>query len=145
MSIDLMMQIFQWLIPVGSAGTVIGCIFYRDLRKAREAKEKNDIYKAMYDNITDTLIELQNENKRLYKAVRQLNQTVQKAATCSHYAFCPMRDELQKSERAEQGTSLGQPAKRKKNRARAAAGAAGHGGAEDAGDETGGTATGGGI
>jgi len=38
MSIDLIMQILQWLIPVGSAGTVIGCIFYRDLRKARERR-----------------------------------------------------------------------------------------------------------
>lgn len=116
MSIDLMMQILQWLIPVGSAGTMIGCIFFRDLRKAREAKEKNDIYKEMYDNISGTLIELQNENKRLYKAVRQLNQTIQKATGCPHFADCPLRDELQKSERIDTEPPIRQPAKRKKIR-----------------------------
>lgn len=117
MSTDLIMQILQWLIPVGSAGTILGWIFYRDLRKAREAKEKNDIYKDMYDNISGTLIELQNENKRLYKAVRQLNQTIQKATSCVHFADCPMRDELQKSERPDPDLHSRQPAKRKKNHA----------------------------
>ncbi len=116
MSMDLIMQILQWLVPVGSAGTVLGWIFYRDLRKAREAKEKNDIYKDMYDNISGTLIELQNENKRLYKAVRQLNQTIQKATSCAHFADCPMRDELQKSERIDADTHFRQPAKHKKIR-----------------------------
>lgn len=116
MPMDLIVQILQWLVPVGSAGTVLGWIFYRDLRKAREAKEKNDIYKKMYDNISGTLIELQNENKRLYKAVRQLNQTIQKATSCPHYADCPMRDELQKSEQFDSDRLGRQPAKHKKIR-----------------------------
>ena len=135
MSIDLIMQILQWLIPVGSAGTVIGCIFYRDLRKAREAKEKNDIYKDMYDNISGTLIELQNENKRLYKAVRQLNQTIQKATSCPHFASCPMRDELQKSERIDTNAPFRQPAKHKKSRADPDACSSGYRGNEDTGSE----------
>ncbi|WP_042369725.1 hypothetical protein [Bacteroides neonati] len=117
MSTDLIMQILQWLVPVGSAGTVLGWIFYRDVRKAREAKEKNDIYKDMYDNISGTLIELQNENKRLYKAVRQLNQTIQKATSCVHFADCPMRDELQKSERIDLDPPQRQSGSRKKIRA----------------------------
>lgn len=122
MSMDLVIQILQWLVPVGSAGTVLGYIFFRDLRKAREVKEKNDIYKEMYDNISGTLLELQNENKRLYKAVRQLNQTIQKATACPHFADCPMRDELQKLERSESVIQVRQPAKRKKIRADPAAG-----------------------
>ena len=135
MSIDLIMQVLQWLVPVGSAGTVIGCIFYRDLRKAREAKEKNDIYKDMYDNISGTLIELQNENKRLYKAVRQLNQTIQKATSCPHFASCPMRDELQKSERIDSGTSFRQSAKHKKSRADPSACSSEYSDNEDTGSE----------
>ena len=135
MSIDLIMQLLQWLVPVGSAGTVIGGIFYRDLRKAREAKEKNDIYKDMYDNISGTLIELQNENKRLYKAVRQLNQTIQKATSCPHFASCPMRDELQKSERIDTNAPFRQPAKHKKSRADPDACSSGYRGNEDTGSE----------
>lgn len=139
MSIELMMQILQWLIPVGSAGTVIGCIFYRDLRKAREAKEKNDIYKEMYDNISGTLIELQNENKRLYKAVRQLNQTIQKATSCPHFATCPMRDELQKSERPDPDFQPRQPANHKKIRADPASRSSKHCAGEDTDTEAVGT------
>lgn len=135
MSMDLIVQILQWLIPVGSAGTVLGWIFFRDLRKAREAKEKNDIYKDMYDNISGTLIELQNENKRLYKAVRQLNQTIQKATGCPHYADCPMRDELQKSERIESDGQFRQPAKHKKIRSDPDAGSCECGDTGDSGTE----------
>ena len=137
MSMDLVMQILQWLIPVGSAGTVFGWIFYRDLRKAREAKEKNDIYKDMYDNISGTLIELQNENKRLYKAVRQLNQTIQKATSCPHYADCPMRDELQKSPGIDFDRSHRQSAKHKKIRSDPDAGTGEHGDVGDSDTEIG--------
>lgn len=145
MSIDLIMQILQWLIPVGSAGTVIGCIFYRDLQKARKAKEKNDIYKEMYDNISGTLIELQNENKRLYKAVRQLNQTIQKATGCVHFADCPLRDELQKSERSDADVPIRQPAKRKKNRGDPPAGSSQLYADQDSDGETGRASSGGGL
>lgn len=118
---DLVMQILQWLIPTGGILTLFGWIRQRDTRKERVAKEKNDIYKEMYDNISGTLLELQNENKRLYKAVRQLNQTIQKATACPHFADCPMRDELQKLERSESDFQTRQPAKRKKIRADPAA------------------------
>lgn len=117
MTTDTLMQILQWLIPMGSLGTVVAWMVKRDTRKERIAKEKNDIYKEMYDNISGTLLELQNENKRLYKAVRQLNQTIQKATACPHYGECPMRDELQKLERAESDFQARQPTRRKKIRA----------------------------
>lgn len=116
MATETIMQILQWIIPVGGFGTVVGWIIHRDTRKARDAKERNDIYKEMYDNISGTLIELQNENKRLYKAVQRLNQTIQKAVGCPHYAACPMRDELQKSERIDTEPRHRQPGGRKKIR-----------------------------
>jgi len=89
----------------------------------------------MYDNISGTLIELQNENKRLYKAVRQLNQTIQKATSCPHFASCPMRDELQKSERIDTNAPFRQPAKHKKSRADPDACSSGYRGNEDTGSE----------
>lgn len=100
---DLVIQILQWLIPTGGILTLFGWIRQRDTRKERVAKEKNDIYKEMYDNISGTLIELQNENKRLYRAVRQLNQTIQKATACPHFADCPLRDELQEQQNNDKG------------------------------------------
>lgn len=145
MSIHWITEILQWLVPVGSAGTLLGWIFFRDLRKARHAKEKNDIYKEMYDNIRETLIELQNENKRLYRAVRQLNTTIQKATGCVHYHDCPLRDELQKSEGTDTGDHRRQPARRKKNRSDADAGAPGLYAAGGSASKAGGAACGGGL
>lgn len=142
---DLVMQILQWLIPTGGILTLFGWIRQRDTRKERVAKEKNDIYKEMYDNISGTLLELQNENKRLYKAVRQLNQTIQKATACPHFGSCPMRDELQKLERSDTEPSVRQPTKRKKIRADPDAGASEFRADDGAGFNLGGASTGHGL
>lgn len=137
MATETIMQILQWIVPVGGFGTVVGWIIHRDTRKARDAKERNDIYKEMYDNISGTLIELQNENKRLYRAVQRLNQTIQKAVGCPHYAACPMRDELQKSERIDTEPRHRQPVGRKKIRDDPGARSSGPGGADGSDREAG--------
>ena len=51
---------------------------HRENNKVLAAKERNDAYKEMYDNLSGTLIDLQNENIKLYKAVRELNRTIQR-------------------------------------------------------------------
>lgn len=91
------MQILQWLVPSGIAGSLWAWLRHRENNKVIAAKERNDAYKEMYDNLSGTLIDLQNENIKLYKAVRELNRTIQRASTCKHYADCPIRGELQKS------------------------------------------------
>lgn len=94
MTADVMMQIVQWLVPIGGLGSVVAWVVKRDTRKDRAVKEKNDIYKEMYDNLSGTLIDLQNENKKLYRAIARLERAVTRAVTCPHYDGCPMRTEL---------------------------------------------------
>ena len=89
MNSDLIMQILQWLVPSGIAGSLWAWLRHRENNKVLAAKERNDAYKEMYDNLSGTLIDLQNENIKLYKAVRELNRTIQRASTCRHYADCP--------------------------------------------------------
>lgn len=114
MNTDLIMQILQWLVPSGIAGSLWAWLRHRENNKVLAAKERNDAYKEMYDNLSGTLIDLQNENIKLYKAVRELNRTIQKASTCKHYADCPIRTELQKSGQIDtERTQRRQPAKRK--------------------------------
>ena len=88
MNSDLIMQILQWLVPSGIAGSLWAWLRHRENNKVIAAKERNDAYKEMYDNLSGTLIDLQNENIKLYKAVRELNRTIQRASTCKHYADC---------------------------------------------------------
>ena len=97
MNMETIMQILQWLVPSGIAGSLWAWLRHRENSKVIAAKERNDAYKEMYDNLSGTLIELQNENIKLNKAVRELNRTIRKASTCRHYNDCPIRIELQKS------------------------------------------------
>lgn len=94
MTWEQIIQILMWFVPSGALWVWLR---QRENRKVLAAKERNDAYKEMYDDLSGTLIDLQNENIKLYKAVRELNRTIQKAGTCKHYADCPIRDELQKS------------------------------------------------
>lgn len=97
MNTELMIQVLQWVVPSGIAGSFWAWLRHRENNKVLAAKERSDAYKEMYDNLSETLIDLQNENIKLYKAVRELNRTIQRASTCRHYADCPIRGELQKS------------------------------------------------
>lgn len=117
MTTDFIWQIAQWLVPAGGLGAVAVWLTSWVIRNTRTAKEVHDTYKTMYEDIQGTLIELQNENKKLYKAVSKLERAVSKATTCRYFADCPMRGELQEQ---TDGTNdyrpLRQPGPRKKNR-----------------------------
>lgn len=140
MDTDLIMQILQWLVPSGIAGSLWAWL---ENNKVIAAKERNDAYKEMYDNLSGTLIDLQNENIKLYKAVRELNRTIQRASTCKHYADCPIRSELQKSGTIDpERPQRRQPAKQKRVRSPSGARSAQRGedgfSDEAAGNDTGG-------
>jgi hypothetical protein len=95
MTWEWILQALELLFGPGFVAVFWVWIKNRDTRKAASAKEKEDVYKTMYDNLSDTLIDLQNENLKLYRAVRELNRTIQKATACPHFAVCPLRSELQ--------------------------------------------------
>lgn len=109
-------QMVQWLVPAGGLGAVIVWLTSWVIRNTRTAKEVHDTYKTMYENIQGTLIELQDENKKLYRAVSKLERTISKATTCRYFADCPLRSELQEQTgNTTDFRPLRQPAKRKKN------------------------------
>ncbi|KAA6310559.1 hypothetical protein EZS27_038159, partial [termite gut metagenome] len=89
-----MIDILQWLIPSGGLGAALIWITNRRLRNTRTEKEVHETYKILYEDISKTLIEIQNENKRLHSAVSSLEYAISKANTCSQYARCPIRREL---------------------------------------------------
>lgn len=118
MTVDGILQILNFLFGPGCIAAFWVWIKSRENRKATASKKRDDTYKQMYDNLSGTLIDLQNENIKLYKAVRNLNRTIQKAVTCPHYSGCPMRSELQEqtADGANDIRPLRQPAKHKKSR-----------------------------
>jgi hypothetical protein len=89
-------NILEWLIPSGALGTIAIWLTSKTVRAVRTTKEVHDTYKDMYDDIRSTLIDLQNENEKLYRAVARLERVLARAYTCRYYGTCPMRDELQR-------------------------------------------------
>jgi hypothetical protein len=90
-------NLLEFLLPaitavISSAAT---WIVSRNLRRTRRAKEIHDTYKSMYEDISKTLKEIQNENEHLRKAILRLEKAVSRAINCKYYRECPIRDELQ--------------------------------------------------
>lgn len=101
MTTEMILSLIQWLIPAGGLGAVAVWITNRTLRVTRTSKEVHDTYKSMYEDVQNTLIDLQNDNKRLYKAVNRLERTISRASTCPHWVGCPIRSELQEQQECD--------------------------------------------
>lgn len=93
---DTIISILQWLIPSGGLGVAIGWLTSRTLREARTSKEAHDAYRAMYESVRATLIQLQDDNNKLHQAVALLQRAVHSTARCPHLYACPVRVELRK-------------------------------------------------
>ena len=87
-------EIFQLLVTSGLLGGGVGWLVNRTLRKARTAKEVHDTYKAMYEDMRGTLIELRNDNEKLYSRIGLLENVVHRAA-CLLYTSPSPRDKRQ--------------------------------------------------
>ena len=111
------MQIFG-LLSSTTVGAIFGWIVNRRLSKARKG---GDIDAAYLDNINmlrEELIKIQDENRKLYRAIARLDRTVAKATSCRHWDDCPIRNELQKSGTDDRLQPIKrQPAQRKRIRA----------------------------
>lgn len=120
--IDSLITLLQWLLPTGSVGAVIVWLTSKTLRQARTAKEVHDTYKAMYEDVQGTLINLQHDNTLLHESILRLEATIRRATECRYYGTCPLRRELQHLATRDRdfqlvhpsgGTARGQPTHRK--------------------------------
>jgi len=95
---DTLINILQWLIPGGSLGAVITWIVSKTIRNTREKKEIHDTYKTLYEHISGTLENLQDEVDNLHKELGRFRRAISKIYGCSYYPDCPVQHELQNSE-----------------------------------------------
>ena len=84
----------NWLLPAGGVLSAIVWITSKRKRDANIAKEVHDTYKAMYEDVHGTLIEIQDENKKLQRSVMRLEKAITKVSTCRYYDNCPIHAEL---------------------------------------------------
>lgn len=96
---ETLFQILQWALPTGGVGLAIGWLLSRNIRKTREAKEIHDTYKAMYEDVQQTLFDLKDEYDRLFKKMSRLERAVYRASGCRYWSQCPVRNELRKQQK----------------------------------------------
>lgn len=95
-----MSELWNILTSVVSGGLVVQVINWYRNRKLSKARQGSDIDATYIDNINmlrEELIKIQDENRKLYRAIARLDRTVAKATSCRHWDNCPIRNELQKS------------------------------------------------
>lgn len=92
---ETLTNILQWLIPSGALGTVVVWLTNKTIRNLRTVKEIHDTYKVMYEDLHNTMLEIQGDNKKLQRAVGRLERAVSKVSSCRYYPNCPVNIELQ--------------------------------------------------
>lgn len=103
---DIMTDILQWLLPGGALGTLVTWLLSRKTFYARNKKEREDIYKSLYDSLKETVgdiqqqnIQLIDENNEIRNRLQNINAVIRqigdKANRCRYWSVCPVAKQLQ--------------------------------------------------
>ena len=109
---DGMLEILQWVVPSGAVASIATWLIDRGLRRVRSAKEIHDTYKQMYEDVSASLVSLQQkheetnekleeltaEHLRTRRALNRLSRAIEAIESCDYRNICPVRSELQISE-----------------------------------------------
>ena len=120
---ETIFQILQWAIPSGGIGAAIAWIANRKAASAKTAKAVHDTYKAMYEDISQLLVENQKENEktihllqeeldkartesaRIKRSLDRLSRAIEAIQYCPHRNACPINSELSLDQEADRGKS----------------------------------------
>lgn len=114
---ETILQILQWAIPSGGIGAAITWIVNRKANQAKSKKEIHDTFKKMYEDVSDLLLKMQNENEELHatvndllekdaltrRALNRLSRAIEAIPLCEYHAQCPVLCELRLDENSSTG------------------------------------------
>lgn len=100
---DGVIGILQYALPAGFLASVITWLIDRKLLAARSTREKQAIFKEMYNEIKEMLAQETSEKNRLYRVVSRLERAVSHIGNCRYVDDCPVRHELRKQTRNDEG------------------------------------------
>jgi hypothetical protein len=92
------MEILQWILPIGGFGSIAGWFINRTERELKRIRDSHDAYKAMYEDLQTTVKEDINEKQKLRKTIAGLQRAVNKVFSCRHFPDCPVNIELLRNE-----------------------------------------------
>lgn len=79
----------------GGLASFITWLCNRELYKAKAVRDREGLWKEMYESTKETTVKLCYENERLFQEIHDLKKLVVKMVDCKYYVQCPARYELQ--------------------------------------------------
>lgn len=111
------LEILMWALPSGFASGAITFLVSRKTFTARKKKEREDVYKQLYDNLSATTLDLSKQIKKLNEKIIFYETTIRKIQTCKYVDRCPALIWMRQQQKGNYGSSpLGQP-QHERNRA----------------------------
>lgn len=107
----------MWALPSGFASGAITFLVSRKTFTARKKKEREDVYKQLYDNLSATTLDLSKQIKKLNEKIIFYETAIRKIQTCKYVDRCPAIIWMRQQQKGNYGSSpLGQP-QHERNRA----------------------------
>lgn len=91
---ELLLDLVKWLVPAGGLGMLLTWLTSKRLRALQADKASHEAYKEMYNDLHSSLIQLNDDNRKLQLQLSRLERILLRAPTCPHYVVCPIRREL---------------------------------------------------
>lgn len=111
------LEILMWALPSGFASGAITFLVSRKTFTARKKKEREDVYKQLYDNLSATTLDLSKQIKKLNEKIIFYETAIRKIQTCKYVDRCPALIWMRQQQKGNYGSSpLGQP-QHERNRA----------------------------
>lgn len=79
----------------GGLASFITWLCNRELYRAKAVRDREGIWKEMYESTKEATVKLSYENEQLFQEIHDLKRLVVKMVDCKYYAQCPARYELQ--------------------------------------------------
>lgn len=98
---DAFIRILEWLIPAGGIAGGLTWLLNKTLRNLRTTKEIHDTYKTLYEQISKTILQLQDEVSDLHRELGRFRRAVSKASACRYYDNCPVQHELLREQKVD--------------------------------------------
>ena len=82
-------QIWDRLLPAGWLATALAWWRDRRVRRVREVKETESIYKSLYDDLSTTVVDLSRQLRRINEKTINYETAIRKCHACKYVDRCP--------------------------------------------------------
>ena len=85
----LLQPLWDWLLPAGWLATALAWWRDRNVRRVREVKETEGVYKSLYDDLSATVVDMSRQLRRINEKTINYETAIRKCHACKYVDRCP--------------------------------------------------------